>query len=415
MPGYKLTELGPIPAEWSVFELGDMDPYVTSGSRGWARYYSNYGSAFLRITNLSRQSIYPDLSDLRFVKIPLIDAEGRRTQLQEGDLLVSITADIGIIGYVDRSIPTPTYINQHVALVRFDPSRISSKFLCYFLASEKPQRLFRATTDQGAKAGMSLTGVRRIKAVLPPLPEQNAIAEALSDSDSLIESLVQLIDKKRQIKLGAMQELLTGNKRLPEFRGHWKGRELQELADIRSGGTPSTSQPQFWDGDVVWCTPTDITALRGRKYLQDSGRKITQAGVQNSSAEMIPARSIVMTSRATIGECAINVCPVTTNQGFKNLVPHEDVDVEFLYYLLQIQKKALVRLSGGSTFLEIGKAQLATFSVRMPLDKQEQVAIAAILADMDNELSILEDKLAKARVVKQGMMQELLTGRIRLV
>jgi len=215
--GFRQTELGPIPAEWSVFELGDMDPYVTSGSRGWARYYSDYGSAFLRITNLSRKSIYPDLSDLRFVKIPPNDTEGRRTQLHEGDLLVSITADIGIIGYVDRSIPMPTYINQHIALVRLDPARISGKFLCYFLASEKSQRLFRATTDQGAKAGMSLTGVKKIKAVIPRLSEQKAIAEALSDADALISSLEQLIAKKRQIKQGAMQELLTGKKRLPGF------------------------------------------------------------------------------------------------------------------------------------------------------------------------------------------------------
>lgn len=130
---------------------------------------------------------------------------------------------------------------------------------------------------------------------------------------------------------------------------------------------------------------------------------------------MIPANSIVMTSRATIGECAINQVPVSTNQGFKNLVPYQNVDVEFLYYLLLTKKQALITLCGGSTFLEIGKTQLAMLEVQLPATKTEQTAVAAILSDMDVEIAALEAKLAKACQLKQGMMHNLLTGRIRLV
>jgi type I restriction enzyme S subunit len=122
-----------------------------------------------------------------------------------------------------------------------------------------------------------------------------------------------------------------------------------------------------------------------------------------------------MTSRATIGECAINRVPVSTNQGFKNFVPLEDTDVDFLFYLLLTQKQKFVRLCAGSTFLEIGKAQLVVFEVKMPSTKAEQTAIAAVLSEMDAEIAALEARVAKARQVKQGMMQELLTGRIRLV
>jgi type I restriction enzyme S subunit len=107
--------------------------------------------------------------------------------------------------------------------------------------------------------------------------------------------------------------------------------------------------------------------------------------------------------------------PVTTNQGFKNLVPLENVDVEFLYYLLLTQKQGFIGLCGGSTFLEIGKAQLSVYEVRVPATKAEQAAIAAILSDMDAGIAALEARLAKARSIKQGMMQELLTGRIRLI
>jgi len=160
--GYKQTEVGMIPEDWSVKELGDFDPFVTSGSRGWADYYSKFGDPFIRITNLSREWLYPSLDDLRFVSLPTTNSEGARTQLRDGDLLISITADIGIIGYVDARIPKPAYINQHIALARIDASVVNSKYTGYFLASANGQALFRALTDSGAKAGMNLSTVRKI-------------------------------------------------------------------------------------------------------------------------------------------------------------------------------------------------------------------------------------------------------------
>ena len=117
----------------------------------------------------------------------------------------------------------------------------------------------------------------------------------------------------------------------------------------------------------------------------------------------------------TIGECAINTVPVSTNQGFKNFVPFDDVDVEFLYYLLGTQTQEFISLCGGSTFLEIDKTQLAAYEVRLPSTKTEQTAISDVLSDMDRDVFATEAKLAKTRQIKQGMMQELLTGRTRLV
>jgi type I restriction enzyme S subunit len=205
-----------------------------------------------------------------------------------------------------------------------------------------------------------------------------------------------------------MQELLRPKEA-------WVFKKLEDIAEIRSGGTPSTTQAEFWDGDILWCTPTDITALNGHKYLTKTSRTITRQGLKCSSAEVIPGNSIVMTSRATIGECAINQTPVSTNQGFKNFVPFDEIDVDFLYYLLQTKKKDFISLCGGSTFLEISKAQLTSFETKLPSDKIEQTAIATVLSDMDVEIAALETKLVKYRQLKQGMMNNLLTGKIRLV
>ena len=258
------------------------------------------------------------------------------------------------------------------------------------------------------------TQLKKIKATFPPLPEQRAIATALSDVDHLLESLDKLIAKKRAIKQAAMQELLTGKTRLPGFRGEWIETPLNRIAEIRSGGTPSTTNHDFWGGKVAWCTPTDITALCGRKHLSQTERTITQAGLQASSAEIIPPNSIIMTTRATIGECAINTVPMTTNQGFKNLVPIA-VNTEFLYYLMTIQKEQLIQLCAGSTFLEIGKQQLQRFVITIPKDIEEQNAIATVISNIDAEIEALKKRREKIQKIKQGMMQELLTGRIRLV
>ena len=156
-PGFKKTALGWIPEEWDVKKIGDLQPFVTSGSRGWANYYSDYGSLFVRITNLTRTSINLDLEDMRFVNLPGIGSEGVRTQLRDGDVLISITADIGIIGFITSDIPKPAYINQHISLIRFNQEKINTQFVSYFLASEKTQKHFRSLTDSGAKAGMNLS------------------------------------------------------------------------------------------------------------------------------------------------------------------------------------------------------------------------------------------------------------------
>lgn len=213
--GYKQTEVGVIPEDWEVKQISDMNPFVTSGSRGWAAFYSNQGASFIRITNLSRNTIYLDLEDLRLVNLPKDACEGDRTQLQECDVLISITADIGIIGYVTSDFPKPAYINQHIALVRFDLSDTNPQFVSYFLASEKPQKRFRALTDSGAKAGMSLITVKKMHLALPPTKaEQDAIAKVLSDMDTEIAALETKLAKARQIKQGMMNNLLTGKIRL---------------------------------------------------------------------------------------------------------------------------------------------------------------------------------------------------------
>lgn len=192
------------------------------------------------------------------------------------------------------------------------------------------------------------------------------------------------------------------------FPNDWVIKKLIEIADIKSGGTPSTLMAEFWNGDIPWCTPTDITALNGNKYILSTNKKISHKGLLNSSAEILPINSILMTSRATIGECAINKTPMSTNQGFKNFIPREGINYEFLYYLLKIQKQGLTKLCSGSTFFEISKSILSNYQIALPLTKGEQSSIANALSDVDTWIQSLSRLIEKKHRIKQGAMQQLL-------
>ena len=193
--------------KWKRMLISDLRPFVTSGSREWAAFYSDQGDLFVRMTNLWRDSIYLDLSDSKFVQLPAGANEGVRTQLKEHDVLISITADIGIIGYVDECVPSPAYINQHIALVRFDSDKLSGKYVAYFLASEKSQRLFRISTDTGTKAGMSLIGIQKIELMLPSFSEQKRIVDCLTSLDDLITFQTHALETLKTHKKGLMQQL----------------------------------------------------------------------------------------------------------------------------------------------------------------------------------------------------------------
>ncbi len=413
-PGYKQTEVGVIPEEWDVVQLGDLKPFVTSGSRGWASYYSERGDLFVRITNLSRGSIYLDLTDCKFVKLPPEAREGVRTQLNEHDLLISITADIGIAGYVDASVPSPAYINQHIALVRFDSSKTSGRFVSYFLASEKPQKLFRAATDTGAKAGMSLLTVQKIQTALPPLPEQRAIATALSDVDGLLGGLDRLIAKKRDLKQAAMQQLLTGQTRLPGFHGEWEVKRLGNVAAFYKGkGLPksalseSGAEPCIHYGELFTRYPETIGEIFSRTD--------TSEGVFRSVANDVLMPTSDVTPRGLAKASCVRVDGVIL--GGDILVIRSDanrVHGPFLSLVIRYEETQVLQLVTGSTVYHLYGSDMKNFTFSMP-SHPEQIAIAEVLTEMDGELAVLEQRREKTRALKQAMMQELLTGRTRLV
>ncbi|ERJ39036.1 Type I restriction-modification system, specificity subunit S [Burkholderia sp. AU4i] len=401
-----------IPMDWDVEPLSaysETSSGTTPARAAAERYF--HGGTIPWVKTLDLNNSVLDETDECVTETAL-----RETSLRlypAGSVLVAMYGGFAQIGRTGL-LPFPATINQALTAICPNRRKLDSKYLLYFLNYHVDY--WKAVASSSRK-DPNITGndVRNFLIALPSTEEQRLIATALSDVDALLDGLTGLIAKKCDLKQATMQRLLTGQTRLPGFSEEWEVKRLGEMADIRSGGTPSTGDAAAWDGEIQWCTPTDITSLAGKKYLRETSRRITDHGLKSSSAELIPAQSVLMTSRATIGECAINAVPVTTNQGFKNFIPSNEVDVEFLYYLLQTQKQGFVSLCGGSTFLEIGKGQLREYEVLSPKSKAEQTAIATVLSDMDAELAALDTRLIKTRVLKQAMMQELLTGKTRLL
>ncbi len=191
---------------------------------------------------------------------------------------------------------------------------------------------------------------------------------------------------------------------------NWQRVRLGDIAEIIGGGTPSTQITSFWNGSINWFTPTEIGIT---KYVYKSQRTITPLGLKKSSAKLLPIGTILLTSRASIGDCAILKVVATTNQGFQSLIPLEKINNEFLYYLMLTLKNKLLKLASGSTFLEVSPNKIKNLLIPLP-PLNEQIAIANILSDVDRYLYTLDALILKKESVKKALSFELLSQRKRL-
>lgn len=407
--GNQQTEVGVIPEDWVVVRAIDVCDLVVDCKNRTPPFVGESPYCVVRTPNVRDGQFV--LADLRFTDEASFRAWTERAVPRLGDIMITREAPLGEVCPVpaDRKV----CLGQRMMLYRPSAAKLDSDYLLYALQSTQVRGALLRKIGGSTVGHARVDDIRFLEIPLPPLREQRAIADALRDVDALLGTLGQVIAKKRDLKQAAMKQLLTGQTRLPGFSGDWDKRRLGDIVSIFNGGTPRTDEPSFWDGNIAWCTPTDITKTPG-KYLAFTERTISEAGLRDCSGQLLPAGAILLCTRATIGEVKIAAREVCTNQGFKSLVASKGVDNEFLYYALLMMKAAMIERATGSTFLELSKKDTASLSLPMPA-YAEQSAIAIILSDMDVELSALEDRRDKTRLLRQGMMQELLTGRTRLV
>ena len=193
------------------------------------------------------------------------------------------------------------------------------------------------------------------------------------------------------------------NLRFKEFQGKWNMCKLGDIAIVVGGGTPDTNTSQYWNGKIQWFTPSEI----GRnKYVDNSVRTISEEGLNKSSAKLLPIGTILLSSRATVGECSINKKECTTNQGFQSLIPKENISNEFVYYLIQTKRKDLIRKSCGSTFLEISANEVRKIVISIPTIK-EQNKIANVLSLLDERIATQNKIIDKLQSLIKGISQKI--------
>ncbi|MBZ0144808.1 MAG: restriction endonuclease subunit S [Rhodocyclaceae bacterium] len=390
-PGYKATEVGVIPDTWGVASFDAVFRKVQAKNHQ------------IQTKDYQASGAYPVVDQGQEPIIGYSDREDKVYRVPDGGVvifgdhtcIVKLVTDDFIVGADGTQILAARELQD-------------AEFHAYAL-------MHRGVAATGYNRHFKFLKERRFQ--VPPPSEQRAIAAALSDVDALLDGLDRLIAKKRDLKQAAMQQLLTGQTRLPGFSGEWEVKTLGDMGAWRGGMTPSMQNPAYWDGgDVPWVSSGDVKVSR----LANTGQHVTAWAVRHGAAVVVPAYSIVLVTRSGILRKYLPVAlverPMAINQDIKALIPHDGVSPEFLLHALAgFGDKILAScLKAGTTVESVEFRWLKAFVVALP-PRDEQAAIAAVLSDMDAELTALEARRDKTRDLKQAMMQELLTGRTRLV
>jgi type I restriction enzyme, S subunit len=409
--GTQLTEIGALPKDWSVVPLASLADKIMVGIASAATHaYRSTGVTMFRNQNIRAGLL--DTHDVLYID-PQYEQTYKNKRLKAGDLLTARTGYPGTTSLVPAGFDGAQSFTTLITRPR--PSAIDPQYLCLYINGRAGQRYFEQAQIGGGQKNVNAASLKLLPVAIPSTDtEQRAIARALTDADALIDSLQQLLTKKRQIKQAAMQELLTGKRRLPGFIDAWEESLIGEFTDCTAGGTPSTREDRFWGGPIPWMSSGDLHLKR----IHEVDGRITDEGLNNSSTKWIPERCVLIGLAGqgkTRGTVAMNFIPLCTNQSIAAIFPCESYDTDFLYHNLDGRYEELRELSagdGGRGGLNL--TLIRSITVPRP-SMQEQQAIARALSDMDTGIDTLESRLTKALALKQAMAQALLTGRIRLV
>jgi len=394
--GYKQTDIGIIPNDWVVKSFKEIS--FMKGRIGWqglnqTEFTTNSDEPFL-ITGMNFKDGVIRWDEVYHVSIKRYEI-AKEIQLKADDILMTKDGTIGKLLYVDK-IPNPGMATLNSHLLVFRPIRNSyiPRFLYYQLLSKFFFNFIELNKSGSTFFGISQQAVGTYNVFLPSIKEQTAIATALYDVDKLISKLEMLIEKKRAIKQGAMQQLL-------KYKEGWKSKKLGEISNVIMGQSPLS---KFYNTDGI-----GLPLIQGNADVEN--RKTIIRTYTSKITKRAKKGDIIMSVRAPVGEiskatfeCCLGrgVCAISSNN-------------EYLYHYLIHFEKSWAKYSTGSTFDSVNSKQVKELEIPIPILDEEQIRIANILTDMDTEITSVEEKLLKYKLLKNGMMQNLLTGKIRIV
>lgn len=390
--GYRQTEAGLLPEDWEVAPLGGF-VRITSGASPSLFRFSGSGIPYFKVEQLSNAEKYLDATDTPYLFESGDTVPGQSVMFAKRGAAIALNKV--------RILKRASFMDTNLmALTPQDG--LECEYLYYALSHIGLWRF----ADTTSVPQINNKHVKPLPFPLPSPPEQRAIATALSDVDALLGGLDRLIAKKRDLKQAAMLQLLTGQNRLPGFSGEWAVKRLGEISEISIGRTPPRLSRAFWGRGYIWLSIADLQS----KVVSESKEEITALAA--STMTIIPKGTLLMSFKLSIGRLCFAGRDLFTNEaicGFNKL----QANPEFLYYALSRTDFSLYGKQAVKGYT-LNKESLKIVEVRLP-SPAEQTAIATVLSDMDAELSTLMDRRNKTRDLKQAMMQELLTGKTRLV
>ena len=342
-----------------------------------------------------------------------IDNEKIRYNIQNHKAF-SINSLILGIGIEEVGVATnyPGCVSPIYTTYQIQDHKANSLFIAYYIKNVFAKNKGRITHKSTRREyEFEPTELKKIDIPLPDsLEEQEKIANFLFEIDNLIASAEAEIEKTKNFKKAMLQKMFPKDGesvpeiRFPGFTDDWEQRKLADVAEIIGGGTPSTSNPDYWDGDIDWYAPAEIGE---QIFAYGSVRKITKEGLIHSSAKILPAhKTVLFTSRAGIGNMAILKRPAATNQGFQSLVCHDDIDPYFMFSMGDSIKAKAERVAAGSTFAEISGKKLGELEFMFP-DTDEQKAISVYFKNLDHLITLHQRKANAYKKLKKAMMQQL--------
>ena len=414
---FKDTEVGRIPEDWEATRIDKL--CCLKARIGWQGLttgeYLPQGD-YVLVTGTDFNDGYIDWKNCCYVSKWRYDQD-INIQIKEGDVLISKDGTIGKVAFLD-SIPGPGTLNSGVFVVRPKQDNVINKaYLSWIFKSI----WFKSFIDQ-LTAGSTINHLYqkdfvKFQLVYPnDISEQSRIATALSAIDNLISELGKLIDKKRAIKQGAMQQLLTGKKRLKGFNEPWVEKKLGEDALILRGGSPRPIEDYITDSQdgLNWIKIGDVKP--NDKYFRKTAEKIKKEGLNKT--RQVKKGDFILSNSMSFGRPYILDIDGCIHDGWLVIQDYQETyDMLFLYYILcsDAVMNQYASMAAGSSVQNLNKEKVANVLLYAPSSLKEQSAIAKVLSSMDEEISFLEAKREKYNAIKQGMMQQLLTGKIRLV
>ncbi|HLC76158.1 MAG TPA: restriction endonuclease subunit S [Candidatus Peribacterales bacterium] len=346
-----------LPTGWQMRKVGDL-AVILNGYAFKSKNYVNTGVRVIRITNVQKGEIVDD--DPKFY--PSDSREPiKKYQLNENDLLMSLTGNVGRVGLIQRDF-LPAALNQRVACIRVSSERLDKQFLFHFLNRREFEEDCIRSAKGVAQKNMSTVWLEKYEIPLPPLPTQRKIVEILDAADALRKKRREA-DEKMKGLIPALFVKMFGDPATNPMG--WEMKELQELGEVFSGATPSTKEKEYWDGGINWVTPAELSD--DSFIINESQRKITQKGYESCSAKIFPSGTVLLSCRAPIGKVAIAGTEMCTNQGFKSLNPNgNEMHSHYLFWWLKQQNSYLQTLGAGATFKEISGARFKKIKIPAP-------------------------------------------------